>query len=302
MTHMNFFLDWKANAQFAGVIWALEHNLYKNAGLDVTLVPWDGVSLVTDHLESSGTQLSMASVEDNLFLKELDQGKHYFAVATMMQMSPIALMSKSETGVKLTREGLQGKRIGIHIDGRSMLQMLLNQCGLSANDIILSELGTDLEDFIQGRFDLLQCYCVIEPNIVRGRGIPVELFLAKDWGYQVYSQVMVCQKKIYADYKEEIAAFIRATFQGWKLAIEHPQTAASIICNKYCPDEDIALQEAMIQQLKPWIFDTARGYYNGEMTAERWLNANNMYVREGQVQKTYSPSDYAIITENEKTL
>ena len=67
MMHFTFYLDWVICAQFAGLCWAQAKGLYAEAGLDVTLVPWqeDGRTIVEKVLAGG---LCAGSSEDNLLV------------------------------------------------------------------------------------------------------------------------------------------------------------------------------------------------------------------------------------------
>ena len=57
-------LDWKPNAQFAGILWAHHHGWYARAGIDLTIVPWWPGFNQMDALESDANVI--VSTEDKV--------------------------------------------------------------------------------------------------------------------------------------------------------------------------------------------------------------------------------------------
>ena len=105
-------LDWKANAQFAGLLLAKERGYYAQAGLDVTIRPAaeGGPGVVKTLLD---TPNAIGSAESSELLEARGKGAPIKAVATMFQGSPMALLSLEKTGIQDVKD-LLGKRIGMH--------------------------------------------------------------------------------------------------------------------------------------------------------------------------------------------
>ena len=85
MIPVTFYLDWELNCQFAGPIWAREKGLYRQAGLEVRLLPpsaqprKDLIELVLENECTAG------SIEENLIVRAAVAGKPVRAVGAMFR-------------------------------------------------------------------------------------------------------------------------------------------------------------------------------------------------------------------------
>ena len=113
-------LDWKPNAQFAGILWAHHHGWYARAGIDLTIVPWWPGFNQMDALESDANVI--VSTEDNLHLFARAQGKPVKAIGTMVQFSGIGWMTLNSANIRSIAD-LKGKRIGTHPDGLTAIKV-----------------------------------------------------------------------------------------------------------------------------------------------------------------------------------
>ena len=90
-------LDWKANAQFAGLLLAKENGWYAEAGLDVSIHPNDFKRSYLDVVASSDH--TVGSSESRSLVAARGRGMPVRAVATIFQGSPIVLLSKRTRGI-----------------------------------------------------------------------------------------------------------------------------------------------------------------------------------------------------------
>ena len=121
-------LDWKANVQFAGLLLAKERGWYADAGLDVRIQPADSADILV--VQSVLTEPNtIGSSESSALLEARGKGAKIKAVATMFQGSPMALLSLEKSGISEMRD-LVGKRIGMHTDGRRVLDVAFADAGI----------------------------------------------------------------------------------------------------------------------------------------------------------------------------
>jgi ABC-type nitrate/sulfonate/bicarbonate transport system substrate-binding protein len=78
-------LDWKPNAQFAGILIAHYRNQYAEQGIDLKILPWQAYLNQVDVLKQEGNYI--VSTEDNLLIRGRASGQPVRAIATMMQYS-----------------------------------------------------------------------------------------------------------------------------------------------------------------------------------------------------------------------
>ena len=135
---LTFQLDWKPNAQFAGVLLAHHRGWYARSGIELDLLPWQPYTNPMEALESDENML--CSTEDNLHLIARAEGKSVKAIGAMMQYSGIGWMSLKTSHIQNITH-LVGKRVGVHGDGITALKIALRQSGVHEADVEIVEAG-----------------------------------------------------------------------------------------------------------------------------------------------------------------
>jgi ABC-type nitrate/sulfonate/bicarbonate transport system substrate-binding protein len=262
-------LDWQPNAQFAGVIMAQEMGWYRNAGIDLRIVPWQPHTNPMDALAGDAGNV-LASAEDNLHIIARAQGKPVVAIGAMIQFSGIGWMTLESAGIRSIRD-LKGKRIGIHGDGLTALHVTLQQHGLTEADVEIVEVGFNYDALLSsGEYDAIQCFVIVEPRELAQKGFKLHSLPAHAWGYQVYSQVICVTERTLAQQRPALERFLKATFDGWRHAIAHPDEAAQMIVQRYLPDANAQAQAGMLADMTPHLIGDVGLDRLGTMQTERW--------------------------------
>ncbi|MEO1348927.1 MAG: ABC transporter substrate-binding protein [Cyanobacteria bacterium J06635_15] len=280
-------LDWKPNAQFAGVLIAHHFKWYQQAGIDLDIIPWRPYLNQVEVLKSDENML--ISTEDNLLIRGRASGQPIKAIATMMQYSGLGWMSLKSSGIR-TIADLKGKRVGIHGDGETGLKITLQQYGLSEQAVEIVEVGYDYANLLNtGAFDAIQCLVAIEPNELKAQGFDLNVIPAYEWGYEVYSQVICTSDRLIQNHSEALKAFLKITFEGWRYAFDHAAEVADVIVSRYLHESDSTLQAALLQTLKP-LFEGKVGMNKlGWMAPERWTKSVSYLKQYGLIDQTLPP-------------
>lgn len=272
MEHYRLQLDWQPNAQFAGVIVAQELGWYRDAGIDLTISPWQPHTNQMDALDHDGVDGAniLVSTEDNLHIIARAQGKPVVGLGAMIQYSGIGWMTLESAGIRSIAD-LRGKRIGIHGDGLTALQVTLRHHGLSEADVEIVDVGFNYDELLaSGQYDAIQCFVLVEPRELAAKGFKLHALPAYAWGYQVYSQVISVTERLLAERRPTLERFLRVTFDGWRRAIVNPHEAADFIVARYLPSADASAQAAMLADMTPHLLGEVGRERLGWMTTERW--------------------------------
>jgi NitT/TauT family transport system substrate-binding protein len=251
-------LDWLPNAQFAGILYAQREGWYRQAGLDLTILPWAPYTNQVDALGSD--QNLVISTEDNLLIRACSQGAPIKAIGVMMQFSGIGWMALADTG--------------IHPDGEAAIRLALSRYDMAWSDLDIQEVGYDYADLLaNGQVDAMQCLLMVEPLELEALGHQVNTIRGFDLGYQVYAQVLATTDRLTAQHADELVRFLQVTFDGWRAAFANPAQAAAIVVADYLPDANPQLQERMLLAMQP-IFTGAVGLERlGCMERARWIGS-----------------------------
>jgi ABC-type nitrate/sulfonate/bicarbonate transport system substrate-binding protein len=272
MEHFTLQLDWQPNAQFAGVIMAQELGWYRDAGINLNIVPWTPHTNQMDALANDGNNGAnvLVSTEDNLHIIARAQGKPVIAIGAMIQFSGIGWMTLESADIRSIRD-LKGKRIGIHGDGITALHVTLRQHGLNEADVEIVDVGFNYDELLSsGEYDAIQCFVIVEPRELAQKGFKLHSLPAYAWGYRVYSQVISTTERMLARQRPALERLLKATFDGWRYAIAHPDEAAQMIVSRYLPDANAEAQAGMLADMTPHLIGDVGIERLGWMQAERW--------------------------------
>ena len=103
---VKIYLGWTHQFQFAGYYAAKELGYYREAGIEVELVPYDG-TLGAESVLNGRYEYGVASAGQLVGSPERDRLK---IVSSIFQQSPLALIVKRRDGLN-TLKDLEGKRI-----------------------------------------------------------------------------------------------------------------------------------------------------------------------------------------------
>lgn len=133
-------LDWKPNAQFAGILLAHHLGWYQRAGIDLTIVPGDMNRNPVDALLEADNVI--VSADDQLVIQARAAGQRLKAIAAMRQFSAFGWLMLEESPIQQIQD-LHGKRVGVHGDGQLALDITLAHFGMSRDDLEVVHLGFD---------------------------------------------------------------------------------------------------------------------------------------------------------------
>ena len=279
-------LDWRLNAQFAGLCVAQARGEYRRRGLRVTLraAPPD-----MDVIETVVSQpQTVGCAEESLILDAQAKGVEVVAIAAMLQNSPLGLMSLPQSPISQL-EQLSGKRVGVHSDGLKALQLVLQKQRFPSDqiDIIQIPYSNKYQRLLDGELDAVQCYALDEPlDFARRLGQAPTVLTFKDYGFEAYSQVIFAPSELLAANPQAIRQFLAATFAGWRWATRHPAKTAQLLVRKYVePDyRDIEYQTQSLIRIADYVQAEPRPI--GVIDPERWQRSAQQLAQAGLIQAT----------------
>ena len=284
-----FYLDWKPNAQFAGICRALDRGFYRDAGLDVVLVPWadDGRSVV-DRVVAGG--LCAGSAEDNLVVAAHARDHlQVSALAAMFRETPMVVMSRPESGIQSIAD-LRGKHVAMHCDGIRIMEGMLDLHGISRNDLDLVEVTHDLDNLLTRRFDAVQGYAVAEPLELAARGLAVSTFALRHRMLHPYAQVIFAPGPLLYTHRQSYERFLSASFAGWRDCFDDPEQAAESIRRVGAPMERPEQEIKALRLVRQLVSGGGREDDIGCIDRERWARNLSTYRKLGIVPPCTLPT------------
>ena len=235
-THLT---NWFAQAEHGGYYQALAAGLYKKEGLDVTL-KMGGPQVNVMQLLAAG-QADCIMGYDVQTMKGWEQGIAAVTVAASFQKDAAVLIS--HPGVVNRLADLKGKTILISSASHtSFWPWLKTTYGLS--DAQTRPYTFNIQPFMADKNMVQQGYLSSEPYAMEKEArYKPNVFLLADHGWPPYSTTIVCMEKTVQARPKAIAAFIKATMQGWKGYLQGDASAANALIKKDNPamtDDNIA--------------------------------------------------------------
>jgi NitT/TauT family transport system substrate-binding protein len=267
--HVNFGLDWRAEAEYGGYYQALATGVYAAHGLDVTIQ--QGGPQV-NHMQL----LIAGRLDFNLGggrAIEFAQGHlPFLAVAAIFQKELAVLIAHPGQGND-SFAALKGKPIMIGNDTRNgWWRFLAAKYGYSDSQI--RPYAFSLAPFLADKNAVQQGYYSSEPYLIRQKiGFEPVVLPLSDAGYLAYASIITTSAKLVHERPDLVQRFIDASIEGWySYLYGDPSPADKLIvqANPDMPADLIAFgRKTMIDQ---GIVDSgdARTLGIGAMTDARW--------------------------------
>jgi len=274
----SFTTNWYAQAEHGGFYQALASGLYKQAGLDVTL-KMGGPQVNIMQLMAAG-QTDCVMGYDMQTFSAWEQGVAAVTVAAAFQKDPLVLIGHPEVFKRL--EDLKGKTILISPAGFTVQwPWLKEKYGL--DDRQRRPYNFSIQPFIADKNVVQQGYLSSEPYAIEkeAKFKPTALLLS-DHGWPPYSQTIVCMEKTVKERPQAVAAFVKASMQGYKRYLQGDPKAANVLIKRDNPamtDDRLTVGIRLLNQSGMIFGGDATALGAGVITDARMQTTYDMMVR-----------------------
>ncbi|MEM9732283.1 MAG: ABC transporter substrate-binding protein [Pseudomonadota bacterium] len=239
-------LSWLHSAQFAGSYIAQDRGWWREAGLDVTLLP-GGPNAPVEPPVVSGTALVGISAADYT-AAAVAQGAPFKIIGVAMQKNPFAITSLATNPVNKPSE-LSGKRIGMALANTPVLQALCTLNGVDINTIEIVPTQYSPQPLVAGEVDCLLAWETDLPVALTVQGIDNVTMLLADHGYSVHSQTYITTLDSLANRRAEVVALMAGEVRGWEEYRKDTDAAADLTLAKF-PDAGLDQKTQRLQAAK----------------------------------------------------
>lgn len=241
-------LQWIHQAQFAGFYVAQEKGFYKNERLDVTIEPGG---------EGFNVPLMVSTRQDDIGIWEGDQVVKAYALKNMpiraigvvFRKSLVCYLVRDDSGI-FTPADFRGKIVGVYpgYASESIYGEALQRFGVDRSSIHEFDAAYDLLPFLTRKVDVWPSYRINEPLTAKEHDVPTRCLGPDDWGIHYYSDTLIVREDTLIKKRNVLIRFLRASQQGWRYALSHPDEAIQIVL-KYDPSANVEHQRAMLNAL-----------------------------------------------------
>ncbi len=275
-------LDWVYNAQFAGIYQADAQGYYGDAGFKVDIRKADPNQKTVDAvLAEEG--LVFGSAESNIIMRAYIEGAPFRVVGAMFQANPMGWMYLKSSGITTIKD-LEGRSVGIHPDGEKILALVGAKNGLNLANFTLPTINYSLDVLIDGEIDAMQCYVIDEfVRLQLKTNNQAGVLLAKDYGYDTYSQVFFTTAEIVNQKPDKVRAFLEASRQGWIYAMDNMEETVALIHERYGTEFSADYLLASMKEIEKLV--RPNGTVMNPVDPEVWNNMQSLYLKHGVLDK-----------------
>ncbi|MEO1126253.1 MAG: ABC transporter substrate-binding protein [Cyanobacteria bacterium J06639_16] len=288
-------LDWKFNVQFAGLLLADGVGLYADNDVAIELLPWASGIVVPEVVAADPRVMGCA--EQNLILEAQAAGAPIKALATMFQASPLGLMTLPNAEIA-DLEDLIGKKVGMHVDGLAVMELVQGVSGFAPDAIEVIEIPYEnkFDRLLSGELAAIQCYAVDEPiGFESLHGFVPKVLNLADYGYEAYAQVIVAHNELIESAPEQISRFLKGTFGGWSMVLEDiPAAAEQVVANYVEPGskyEDVAYQTQSLELIAEYMLLGIEPEALGTIDRDRWMRMAQRFEAYGIIELAPAQED-----------
>ena len=257
LRHIEFLPYWVPSVQFAGYYMAVEKGIYAKYGMDVHIIPYIPFITTNDLIKQGKVDFAALWLLNAVELKA--SGTDIVNIAQPSARSSLMLVTKKKSGID-SIEKMNGKKCGIwsgyELQPRSLFRKYKIDCQLIP-------IGSTNNLFLMDGVDITAANWFDEYHTLINSGLnPDEMntFFFADLGLNFLEDGIYCSSEMRKNEPDLCRDFVKATFEGWKYAFEHPDETIDFVIS--------ILQKARLPVNKvhqKWMLDRYRDlYYPGE--------------------------------------
>ena len=247
-------LPWVLNDEIAPWFVGIEKGFYREAGLELVLVPGgpgiDPLALL------AGGQLDIAVPPAGTSLVELIASPtpaDLVAIGAVLKGSPYCWLGIDKStprdqpsSKKLQPSDFIGKTIGLQAGGDTLLNFVTHEYHLAPDSLHVRRAGFTPDPLLAGTVDYYGAFIVNQPRIVEQAGYKNwDAFRFADWGWVDFADVSIVRRDALDARADVWRRYLRATGQALRFILDQPDEAAAITARR---STDVPLTPAMVRR------------------------------------------------------
>lgn len=282
-------LDWFPNSNHAGIYEALDRGFFEEEGLDVKVYTPADPSTILQTVGSGRDDFGISYQPD--LLQARSEDIPVVSVMGIVQHPLNSVMALNKSGIDDPGD-LEGKRIG-HPNipaNRGMLATMLEQKGLSLDDVELVDVGFDLVPaLLGGRVDaIVGAYWTHESILMELEGHEVNIMRMEQWGVpDFYELVLTASEETLGDRPDVVERFVKAMRRGFESAYDQPQDSIDALIEANPETVNEELERKGVKLLQPlWKGDAPK---IGWQEDDRWTSFAQWMKDKGFIKESVDP-------------
>lgn len=238
-------LKWVTQGQFGGYYVAKDKGFYKDANLDVTILPGGPDIAPETVIANGGADVIVDWMAAALAARE--KGTMLVNIAQPFTKAGMELVCPTYTGIK-TEADFKGKTLGVWFFGNEYpFYAWMNKIGMKTDGgpdgVTVLKQSFDVQPLIQKQADCISVMTYNEYGQVLDAGFKPEdlvVFNYSAMGNDLLEDGLYVLEDKLKDpaFKDAMVRFVKASMQGWDYALAHPDEAAQIVVDNGGQDLD----------------------------------------------------------------
>lgn len=288
-------LDWVAEPEHGGFYQAQAKGFFKEAGLDVEIIPGGANAFVMQKVATGQAHIGQGDSTNTLVA--LAQDVPVIQIAAVFQNDPSVFMLHQDNPVT-SFEQLDGKTVMARPEW-AFVPYLKKKYGI---EFSIVPQNYSVANFVADKNLIQQGYYIAEPyHIIKAGGSMPRFLYAWDAGFAAYA-VLVANKDWLAAHPDEARALVKAYIRGWNDYLTNDPAPAHALMKEANPnntDEFMMFSRQMIIDEK---LVTGRGpdggpELTGRISRERFQTQINQLEELGIIPQGKVTVDQAMTTE-----
>jgi NitT/TauT family transport system substrate-binding protein len=276
--------QWVPHAQFAGYYVALERGIYRNHGLDVTILSGGPDSPSLDFLREG--KADFATLWLSTGIQARSDGVKLLNLAQVVQRSALMLVSRKSSGITVPGE-IQGKKVGLwgpifQVQPRAFFK----KYGLDVR-VVPQSFSVNL--FLRGGVEVASAMWYNEYHTLLSSGIDPEelsLFFFHEHGLNFPEDGIYVLEEFFREDPELCRNFVTASLEGWRHAFAHPEETLDLVMRnlkkEYIPATRVH-QKWMLERMKDLILPVNAGVPMGRLLREDYDRVAGILYMDGLI-------------------
>ncbi len=213
-------LNWEAQFEFASFYMAKEKGYYKEAGLDVEILPQD-LSHMVDLKNALKNKKADVIVGYSYFLTDAINSDRYKVLSYLLNSSPTIAYGKIP---------IEDAKHGCLYINKNELNNFVTLLYKKMGGECIKDFS--IKDFKKDPYGIISVY---RSNISYIDFETSELYLIdpRRYNYDFYEDLLITTTPYYKKHKQELRKFVLATLKGWRYALTHIDESVNILLKKY---------------------------------------------------------------------
>lgn len=232
LTEVTLTLDFIVLGRHAPWYVALAKGYYKDAGLNVKIIPAQGTAQAIQALEANVAQFAFTDVPA-LVQARARGASTAKVVAVNYQKAPYAIFSLNPGANVTTVEQLKGLEVasGAGSFTPKVIQGFMKEKGVDPSTVKFTNVdgSARVAMLLSGKMPSIETFILAQPGIKRSlQSGELKTFLLADQGLELYANGILARDSLIKSNPELVRAFVRASLLGWKDALANPEQAADL--------------------------------------------------------------------------